>query len=78
MALLTEQAEMMVRAQTYQTKGHHEAGHNFFQKRENNIFLLAQKLERYGNPFENDGENLVNFVTPQVQHDLIKSNFIGK
>jgi len=83
MALFTEQAERMPGGKTYPKKVHHEASNTFLQNRKNNIFLLTETLESYGNPFEDDGETLVNFVTkkvvsPQVQHDLMNCSFIGK
>ena len=50
------------------------------EQRESDIFELTQTLERYGNPFEDEGETLVNFVTivsSQVQHDLLNCGVIG-
>ena len=81
MALLAEQAEM-VGAPSDSKKSHHEASSTFMEQRESDIFELTQTLERYGNPFEDEGETLVNFVTKkivssQVHHDLLNCGVIG-
>ena len=83
MALLTEQAKQMAGEPSGSRKCHHEASPSFMHQRENDIFQLTQTIERFGNPFEDDGETLVNLVTKkvassQIQHDLLNCKIIGK
>ena len=63
LASLAEEAELMVGSKIDTRKIHHESGLKFQQQREDDVYLLTQKIQQFGNPFDDDGTTLVDLVT---------------
>ena len=83
LALLAEQAELLVDSNPLLTKAHHESGATFQQKREDEVFALTETISQFGNPFDDDGSVLLNIVTKKVlpkdaQEDLVNCATIGE
>ena len=83
LALLAEQAELLVDSNPLLTKAHHESGATFQQKREDEVFALTETTSQFGNPFDDDGSVLLNIVTKKVlpkdaKEDLVNCATIGE
>ena len=74
---------LLRRVYTREGKIHHESGVKFQQQREDDVYLLTQEIQQFGNPFDDDGITLANLVTKKVlahdaQHDLLSCGIIGE